>query len=63
MLKYIVDFFFSKKPFEFQKPPKYITFDEYDGLSDRAKILLHDRYEVHLIPELYIEDGDTPSAP
>lgn len=58
MLKYIVDFFFPKKPFEFQKPLKYITFDEYENLSDRQKILLHDRYEVHLIPELYIEEED-----
>lgn len=58
MLKYIVDFFFPKKQFEFQKPRKYITFDEYDNLSDRAKILLHDRYDVYLIPELYIEEED-----
>jgi hypothetical protein len=58
MLKYIINYLFPKQPFEIQKPRKYITFDEYDELSDRAKILLHSKYDVYLIPELYIEEED-----
>lgn len=58
MLKYIINYFFPKQPFEIQKPRKYITFDEYDGLSDRAKILLHSKYDVYLIPEIIFEEQD-----
>lgn len=58
MLKYIINYLFPKQPFEIQKPRKYITFDEYDELSDRAKILLHSKYDVYLIPEVIFEEQD-----
>lgn len=58
MLKYILNYLFPKQPFEIQKPRKYITFDEYDELSDRAKILLHSKYDVYLIPEVIFEEQD-----
>lgn len=55
MLKYIINYFKPKQPFEKEKPKKYIGFDEYDNLSDRQKVLLHSKYDVYLIP-LYIQE-------
>lgn len=55
MLKYILDFFFPKQPFETQKPSRYITFDEYHILTDRQKLLLHSKYDVYLIPDRDVE--------
>ncbi len=58
MLKSIINYLFPKQPFEIQKPRKYVSFDEYDLLNDRQKLLLHSNYDVYLIPELIIETDD-----
>lgn len=55
--KYIFKYLFPKKPFEKEKPKKYIGFDEYDEMSDRQKVLLHSKYDVYLLP-LYIQDDE-----
>lgn len=55
MLKYILNYFFPKPPFEIQKPIKYVTTQEYDMLSDRQKVLLHAKYNIYEVPHIDIE--------
>lgn len=58
MLNYIINYLFPKQPFQIRKPKKCMTFDEYENLTQRQKVTLHSRYEIHLIPELIIETED-----
>ena len=58
MLKYILNYFYPKQIINIRKQKKYMTFDEYENLSQRQKVTLHSRYEIHLIPELIIETED-----
>ena len=58
MLNYIVNYLFPKQGIHTRKPKKYMTFDEYEKLSQRQKVILHSRYNIHLVPELIIETDD-----
>lgn len=58
MLRHILDYLFPTQPFQIRKPKKYMTFDEYEKLSQRQKVTLHSRYHIHLVPELIIETND-----
>ena len=58
MLNYIANYLFPKQPFQIRKPKKYMTFDEYENLSQRQKVTLHSRYHIYLVPEIIIETED-----
>lgn len=53
-----MNYLFPKQLFQIRKPKKYMTFDEYEKLSQRQKVTLHSRYHIHLVPELIIETDD-----
>ena len=58
MLKHILDYLFPKQPFPIRKQKKFMTFDEYENLSQRQKVTLHSRFHIHLVPEIIIESED-----